>query len=176
MLVIYTKTHVSYLYPNRLCEIYPNETTLSRWEVIIRQYKLFITICVLWRKNRIIDTYSMYLHVFSDRNSNIILLNTLYFSVFLNIVFVETISILVFYHYYPFSQSRLTNFLIEKSKIDNVCILKQLTICFSNIGEKCHHLYVYVKNSYSKRICRLLIWALWTFKCGKKITELHVPS
>ena len=77
MLVIYTKTHVSYLHPNRLCEIYPNETTLSRWEVIIRQYKLFITICVLWRKNRIIDTYSMYLHVFSDMNSNIILLNTL---------------------------------------------------------------------------------------------------
>ena len=58
-----------------------------------------------------------------------------YFSVFLNIVFVETISILVFYHYYPFSQSRLTNFLIEKSKIDNVCILKQLTICFSNNGK-----------------------------------------
>ena len=151
MLVIYTKTHVSYLHPNRLCEIYPNETTLSRWEVIIRQYKLFITICVLWRKNRIIDTCSMYLHVFSDINSNIILLKALYFLIFLNIVFVETISILVFYYYYPFSQSRLTNFLIEKSKIDNVCILKQLTICFSNIGKKCHHLCVYVKNSYLKK-------------------------
>ena len=34
-----------------------------------------------------------------------------------------------------FFRSQTEIFLIKKSMIDNVCILKQLTICFSNIGK-----------------------------------------